>query len=244
MKHFELSLRSVGGHSLAFLHFDLKGEKVNKFNREVISEFETLIPELRRRATEFEALILFSRKPGNFIAGADITLFQAAKSAEDAQALSEAGQSLLNEWEDLPFPRIVAVNGACLGGGCELSLASSAILMSNDPSARIGLPETLLGVIPGMGGCVRMPWKIGLAQALELILSGKTLSGERAYKSGLADGCLQKENFEENAIQWVLRNLERLKRGERIAKEPKLGGMGGLAGSLLENNPVGRAVVF
>jgi len=244
MNHFELSIRSIEGRSLAFLYFDLKGEKVNKFNREVIAEFESLIPVLKKRAQEFEALVLFSKKPGNFIAGADITLFQAAKTAEDAQKLSEGGQHLLNEWEDLPFPRVVAINGACLGGGCELSLASSAILMSNDSSARIGLPETLLGVVPGMGGCVRMPWKVGIAQALDLILSGKTLTGEKAYKAGLADGVIQKENFESTAIQWVIRNLDRLKRGERIAKPPRLGGAGGLTGSLLENNPLGRSVIF
>jgi 3-hydroxyacyl-CoA dehydrogenase/enoyl-CoA hydratase/3-hydroxybutyryl-CoA epimerase len=244
MNHFELNVVNVSGHPLACLYFDLKGEKVNKFNREVMAEFETLVGTLKKRSSEFEALVLFSKKPGNFIAGADITLFQAAKTAEEAQALSEAGQHLLNEWEDLPFPKIVAINGTCMGGGCELSLASSAILISNDSSARIGLPETLLGVIPGMGGCVRMPSKVGIATALDLILSGKTLNGEKALKAGLADGLLQKENFEENAIQWVSQNLSRLKAGERIAKEPKLGGAGGLMGAMLENNPIGRSIVF
>jgi 3-hydroxyacyl-CoA dehydrogenase/enoyl-CoA hydratase/3-hydroxybutyryl-CoA epimerase len=244
MNHFELTLKSVGGHSLAFLYFDLKGERVNKFNREVMGEFENLISELKRRSNEIEALVLFSRKPGNFIAGADITLFEAAKTAADAQALSEAGQHLLNEWEDLPFPRVVAINGACLGGGCELSLASSAILMSNDPSARIGLPETLLGVVPGMGGCVRMPWKVGIAGALDLILTGKTLTGEKALKAGLADGVLQKEDFDQTVVAWVLKHLDKLRRGERIARTPRLGGMGGLTSALLENNPLGRSVVF
>ena len=244
MNHFELSIQTVGGHSLAFLYFDLKGEKVNKFNREVMVEFESLISELKKKSSEIEVLVLLSKKPGNFIAGADITLFQAAKTAEEAVALSEAGQHLLNEWEDLPFPRVVAINGACLGGGCELSLASSAILMSNDPQARIGLPETLLGVIPGMGGCVRMPWKVGIAQAFDLILTGKTLTGEKALKAGLADGLIPKENFEAGASAWVIKNLDRLKKGERIAKAPKLGGMGGTLGALLENNPIGRAVVF
>ena len=151
---------------------------------------------------------------------------------------------LLGHWEDLPFPRVAAVNGTCLGGGCELALASSAIVMSNDASARIGLPETLLGVIPGMGGCIRMPWKIGVAQAFDMILSGKTLTGEKAYKAGLTDGLLQKENFEENATQWVIANLDKLKSGERIAIEPKLGGMGGIAGKLLESNPLTRMVIF
>lgn len=244
MNHFELKILPVQGHSIAHLYFDLKNEKVNKFNREVMSEFEQLITLLKSKTSEIEALILFSKKPGNFIAGADITLFQAANTAAEAQALSHAGQVLLNHWEDLPFPKVVAINGTCMGGGCELSLASNAILMSNDASARIGLPETLLGVIPGMGGCVRMPWKIGLAQSLDLILSGKTLNGEKAVKLGLADGLIQKEDFDTYAVKWVITNLSALKSGKRLAKEPKLGGMGGAVGALLENNPVGRAVVF
>jgi 3-hydroxyacyl-CoA dehydrogenase/enoyl-CoA hydratase/3-hydroxybutyryl-CoA epimerase len=242
MNHFDLQPKTVGNKTIAHLYFDLKNEKVNKFNREVMAEFETLIETLK--VQNFDALILFSRKPGNFIAGADITLFQAAKTAAEASELSSAGHHLINAWEDLPYPRIVAIDGTCMGGGCELSLASTAILMSNHPAARIGLPETQLGVIPGMGGCVRMPWKIGLAQSLDLILSGRTLTGEKAYKAGLADGLLPKENFEQNALNWVIANFDKLKNGVRIAKEPKLGGMGGIAGKLLENNPIGRAVVF
>ncbi len=67
MNHFELSIAQVSGHSLAFLYFDLKGEKVNKFNREVIAEFESLIPVLKKRASEFEALILFSKNRGTLL---------------------------------------------------------------------------------------------------------------------------------------------------------------------------------
>jgi 3-hydroxyacyl-CoA dehydrogenase/enoyl-CoA hydratase/3-hydroxybutyryl-CoA epimerase len=251
MKHFQISVENVTGANnesvkIGKLYFDLQGEKVNKFDRAVMAEFESLIPMLRDMGSkkEVDAIILLSKKPGNFIAGADITLFQAAKTPADAMELSRAGQILLNHWEDLPVPTVVGINGTCLGGGCELSLASTAILISNDPSARIGLPETQLGVLPGMGGCVRMPWKIGLAQSLDLILSGRQLSGEKAAKAGLADALLQKENFEQTALKWVASNLGKLKSGERIAKEPALGGMGGIAGKLLEGNPIGRAVVF
>jgi len=249
MKHFEIKVESVAGATpvkIGKLYFDLQGEKVNKFDREVMAEFETLIQTLQGMGEkhEIDALILLSKKPGNFIAGADITLFQAAKTAKDATDLSRTGQKLINHWEDLPFPTVVGINGTCLGGGCELSLASSAIVMSNDPAARIGLPETQLGVLPGMGGCIRMPWKVGLAQALDLILSGRTLTGEKAFKAGLADALLQKENFEGSVVSWVVANLARLKRRERIAREPKLGGMGGLMGKMLENNPLGRSVVF
>jgi 3-hydroxyacyl-CoA dehydrogenase/enoyl-CoA hydratase/3-hydroxybutyryl-CoA epimerase len=238
MKHFSI----LAKNSIGYVYFDLQNEKVNKFNREVMSEFKVLIEELKKR-TEFEAVILFSKKPGNFIAGADIQLIQSAKTAEEATELAQIGQNLINEWEDLPMPTVVAINGSCMGGGCELSLASSAIVMSNDPAARIGLPETLLGFVPGMGGCVRMPWKVGIAQAFDLILSGKTLTGEKAYKAGLADACLQKENFEDSVHTWVMTNLSKLKRRERIAKEPKLGGMGGKMGAMLESAPL-RGIVF
>lgn len=240
MKHFQLVENS---NKIATLTFDLQNEKVNKFNREVMSEFEQLILDLKGKASRIDAVILFSKKPGNFIAGADINLIQSAKDAVEATALARAGQKLLDAWEDLPFPRIMGINGSCMGGGCELSLASSAIVMSNDPAARIGLPETLLGIIPGMGGCIRMPWKVGIATALELILAGKTLSGEKAAKAGLADACLPKENFEENVMQWVAQNLPKLKSGERIAKPPKLGGMGGTMGSMLESALM-KSIVF
>lgn len=226
--------------------FDLPGEKVNKFSAGAIAEFEALISELEKKgkAGEIDVLVMKSGKPGNFIAGADINMIQATKTAEEAYTLARKGQKLLDRWEDLPFPTVVAINGTTMGGGCELSLASTAILMSNDPGARIGLPETMLGVIPGMGGCVRMSRKVGLATALDLILTGKTLTGERAYKGGIAEACLAKENFEESVFAWVSQNLARLKSGERIAKEPKLGGMGGVGGSVLEKTPFGRMFIL
>jgi 3-hydroxyacyl-CoA dehydrogenase/enoyl-CoA hydratase/3-hydroxybutyryl-CoA epimerase len=250
MKHFEISVENVGGGNdqtvkIGKVYFDLKGEKVNKFDREVMAEFEILIKTLNEMGAkgELDALVLFSKKQGNFIAGADITLFQAAKTAAEAMELSRGGQILLNHWEDLPFPTIVGINGTCLGGGCELSLASAAIVMSNDPAARIGLPETQLGVLPGMGGSVRMAWKIGLANALDMILSGRNITGEKAYKMGLADAVIPKEDFETSVLKWIVTNIEKLKRRERIAKEPKLGGMGGIAGKLLEA-PIARNIVF
>ena len=224
------------------LTFDLPGEKVNKFSSAVMEEFQALIPQLRSQGErgEIEGLILVSGKTGNFIAGADIELIRSAETAEQARDLSRKGQEILDAWEDLPFPRVVAIQGTALGGGCELSLASSAIVMSDDSGTRIGLPEVMLGIIPGMGGCVRMPRKIGLAGSLDLILTGKTLDGARAYKAGLADACIPKANFAQEAVRWVAKNLDALKNGQRLGKEPKLGGMGGAAGSLLEHTPMGR----
>lgn len=231
------------GTKIWLLHFDLPGEKVNKFNERVMREFEALLPKLKSMANQIDALVVVSPKPGIFIAGADIKLIQSAKTSDEAEALAKVGQKLLNQWEDLPFPRVVAINGAALGGGCEFSLASSAIVMSNDASAKIGLPEIMLGVIPGMGGCVRLPQKVGLATALDLILSSKQLNGERAVKAGLAEACLPKENFTQSALKWTALNLKALKAGGRLAKPPALGGMGGFFGSVMESAPM-RGVIF
>jgi 3-hydroxyacyl-CoA dehydrogenase/enoyl-CoA hydratase/3-hydroxybutyryl-CoA epimerase len=223
----------------------LPGEKVNKLSKKVIHEMEGLIPQLESLGSQgkIDVLVLKSGKSGNFIAGADIELIQSAKTSTEAEELSRTGQKLLDRWEDLPFATVAAIDGAALGGGCEFSLACTAIVMSNSSSAKIGLPEVLLGLIPGMGGCVRLPRKVGLATALDMILTGKTLSGDRAYKAGLVEACLPKENFEDAVYRWVHMNSSALKAGERLAKEPKLGGMGGPVGSLLEKTPM-RSVVF
>lgn len=222
--------------------FDLASEKVNKLSKHVLGQFELWLPELA--SANIDVLILRSGKIGNFVAGADIELIRATKTSEEAKALAAQGQSILNRWEDLPYPTVAAIDGAALGGGCEWSLSCTAIVMSQSQAARIGLPEVNLGVIPGMGGCVRLPRKVGLATALDMILTGKFLSGDRAYKSGLADGVLPAENFDASVFAWVLREFPKLKSGTRIAKEPALAGMGGLLGKTMEFTPMGRSVML
>ncbi len=127
--HFRNRTQDLGA-KIWTMTFDLPGEKVNKFDARVMSDMEALLPKLKEMGErgEIDALVVLSGKPGIFIAGADIQLIRSAKTAEEAEKLAAKGQHLLNVWEDLPFPRIVAINGAALGGGCEFSLASSAIL--------------------------------------------------------------------------------------------------------------------
>ena len=234
------------GDQLWRLVFDLPHEKVNKLNRRVMDEFSEMLSSLERMGKEgkIEALVLVSGKPGNFIAGADIEMIRAVQTIQEAENLSQAGQKLADGWEDLPFITVAAIEGAALGGGCELALASSAIVMSDDPAAKIGLPEVMLGIIPGMGGCIRLPRKVGVATALDMILTGKTLNAERAYRAGLIEQWLPKQDFENSVFRWVKANLKTLKAGQRIAKEPKLGGMGGPVGALMEKTSMGRNVIF
>ena len=247
LRHFKIERVAhpkLGENRLWSLTFDLQGEKANKFSKEVMAEFDLLMPWLEAQGSEIDALLLMSAKPGIFIAGADIEMVQAIQTAQEAEQLSRHGQQVLDRWEDLPFPTVAVVNGAAMGGGMEMSLGSSAIVVSNDATAKLGLPEVLLGILPGMGGCVRLPRKVGLANALDLILTGKTLNGERAYRMGLVEAVLPKEGFQESAIAWTIQNLKSLRSGVRLAKEPKLGGVGGAAGVLLEKTPMGRAFVL
>jgi len=245
---FRLEDRSsaAGGVRIWTLVFDLVGEKVNKFSKKVMTDFEPIVAELEAagKAGSIDALMVVSGKPGNFIAGADIEMIRAVETAQEGVSLSKSGHALLNRWEDLPFPTIAAIDGATLGGGCEMALACSAIVMSNNPAAKIGLPEVMLGLIPGMGGCIRLPRKVGLATALDMILTGKNLNAERAFKGGLIEAALPREEFETSALSWVKANLKALGDGKRLAKEPKLGGMGGAVGTMMEKTPLGRALIF
>lgn len=229
------------------LTFDLEGEKVNKFSKEVMQEFSKLLEVLESDsfASQTEALVLFSGKKDQFIAGADIKLIQSAKTADQAMALAREGQMLLNRWEDLRFPTVVGVEGPCLGGGCELALASRAIVASQASSTRIGLPETMLGILPGMGGCVRMPRKIGLAQALDIILAGKAVNSDKAFKMGLVDMTIPAQAFQKETLDWVKQNVSRLKeKNLRLGREPLFAGMGGIAGKAIEYQPLGRAYIL
>lgn len=228
------------------LIFDIPGEKVNTLNLKVFDELQLVVSALERMGSEnaLDALIFMSGKRDQFIAGADIKLIHKMTTEAEAEDLVTKGHGIMNRWEDLPFPTIAAIEGPAMGGGCEVSLASTAIVMSSSSAARIALPEVMLGVLPGLGGCVRLPRKIGIAGALDMILTGKALNGERAAKAGLADASLPKENFQENVETWVRANIKALKARSRIAKEPKLGGMGGFMGKILEGTPFGRAFVY
>jgi len=246
MKYFKLNASPSTTAKIWILTFDTPGEKVNKLGVEVTAEFQELTLKLAElgKSGELEALMLVSGKEKNFIAGADIEMIRAAETEEAAREISDIAHRAADAFENLPFPKIAVIDGAALGGGFELALACGTIIMSDDPAARVGLPEVQLGLIPGMGGCVRLPIKVGLATSLDLILTGKTLTGERAFKAGIIEAVLPKQNFADTALKWVEKNLKSLQEGKRLAREPKLGGMGGIAGSALENNPFGRAFVL
>ena len=217
---------------IAVLTLDVPGEAVNVLGTPIIEEFEA---ELRRIESdpELRAVVLISGKPDNFVAGANIEEFTRIQTAEEGEALSRDGQEMINRVERFPKPIVVAIHGACVGLGCELSLACSWRVATDSPKTVIGLPEVQIGILPGAGGCQRLPRLIGVRAALDIILAGKTERAAKAFKLGLVD---------ELVPQSILRTTA-LEAADRIVRQgvPFRRPRGSL---LLERNPIGRALVF
>lgn len=174
------------GDGLAHLRFDLQGESVNKFNLHISKELEQALDALEGRKG-IKGLLISSSKAA-FIVGADITefgpVFEEGEEAVRSHLLTNSRN--FNRLEDLPFPTVVAINGYALGGGLEICLACDFRIMSD--SAKIGLPETKLGLVPGWGGTVRLSRLAGLDTAVEWIASGNEYKGPAALKAGVVDG--------------------------------------------------------
>jgi len=175
-----------GRDGVLVITLDVPGEKVNTLGRERIAEFETLLDEIERD-TAVKAVVIRSGKSDNFIAGADIKDFTRIRSAEEGEALSRAAHKVLGRVESCRVPVVAAIHGSCLGIGTELALACRYRVASDDVKTAIGLPEVMLGIVPGAGGTQRLPRLVGLAVALDLILTGRSPKAPRALRAGLVD---------------------------------------------------------
>ncbi len=193
---------------LARLTLDCPGTKMNVLSGAVFSELNDRLDELIARGG-VKALVVESAKSNNFIAGADINEIQGITRSDEGRKLSTQAQAVFTKLENLPFPTVSAIHGACLGGGLELALATSYRIVTEDSSTALGLPEVQLGVIPGAGGTQRLPRLIGLPGALDMILTGRKLRGSRALRAGLADELVPVEILSERATAAALELAEK-----------------------------------
>ena len=194
---------AVGSEGVAALAFDVPDRPVNVLSTAVLEELAAVVETLATRR-DVRVLVLLSGKPDNFTAGADLDQIAAVTDADVAESVSRRGQAVFGAWSALPFPTVAAVRGTCMGGGTELALASSAIVASDRPELRIGLPEVALGIVPGWGGCTRLPARVGVTAALELILEARPVSAQRALEIGLVDALLPEAGFLRHLRRYVL----------------------------------------
>ncbi len=181
-KHIQCEMRD----GVAVVRMNSPSSKVNVLSEEFSTELTEVMEDILTNP-DAKAAVLVSTKPGCFIAGADIGWLDSAKSVEELHEISRTGQAMMQKVEDSSKPVIAAINGSCLGGGLEVALGCHYRIATNTPKTLVGLPEVLLGLLPGAGGTQRLPKLIGLPAALDIVLTGKNVRAAKAKKLGIVD---------------------------------------------------------
>ncbi len=231
------SLKITPKGEVALIEWDHIGESANKMSTPIMTRLKELLEEINK-SSEYKAAVIISRKKKIFIAGADINEIKSLRTKEDFAQAVEGGQEIMNFVEDLRVPVIAAIHGACAGGGCELSLACDYRIASEADETKIGLPETKLGIIPGFGGCVRLPRVVGVQGALDIILAGKMVPAKKALKMGLVDKMVHPAILEEQALEMARDIISKGGKKRKKVHEPK-----GVTNKFLESS-LGRPIVF
>ena len=171
-------------------------EALNALNTAVFNELEPLVGEIERDATL--AALIITGEGRSFVAGADIGE-QCPMDLEAGRKWARRGSSVFRRIEKLEIPTIAAVNGFALGGGCELALTCDIILASE--KAKFGHPEVGLGITPGFSGTQRLPRRVGIGKAKELIFSGKMIKADEAKTIGLVNEVYAPEALMDAALE-------------------------------------------
>jgi 3-hydroxyacyl-CoA dehydrogenase/enoyl-CoA hydratase/3-hydroxybutyryl-CoA epimerase len=169
---------------LAWLTFDKQGESTNTFSKEALHQLGAALQEIHAAAPR--GLVIVSAKE-NFIAGADVEEFTRFASPEEAMQFVRLGWDVFQSLAELPFPTTAMINGFCMGGGLELSLACRYRVALDDPRTRLAFPEVMLGIVPAWHGVQWLPKLIGPRAAFDMILTGKSVDARRAKRMGLVD---------------------------------------------------------
>jgi 3-hydroxyacyl-CoA dehydrogenase/enoyl-CoA hydratase/3-hydroxybutyryl-CoA epimerase len=208
---------------VAWLSFDKPNASANSLSRAAMEELNERLDEVEQARPA--GLVIVSGKTG-FIAGADVSEFGQVRVPADAVPSIRAAQAVLQRLEDLPCPTVAAINGYCLGGGLELALACRHRVAADDPKVTLGLPEVLLGIHPGFGGTVRAVQLIGVATAMDLMLTGKNLRPDKALRAGLLDSVVPPAQLRDACRKLALnpRPRRRAPLGQRMLNLPLLRG--------------------
>ena len=237
----------VSENGVGWITMDVPGESQNTLRAEFGDQINQLLDEIAQDKS-IKALVLISGKETNFVAGADISMLESIDSADEAESLAKQGHEIFARLEDLNLPVVAAINGACLGGGLELALACSHRVCTDERITKLGVPEVQLGVLPGGGGTQRLPRLVGIASALDMMLTGRQLVAKQAKKLGLVDEVVPLANLRLAAEKMALKNAGKRKRKVRELK-PKfslasLFKMPELQKLALETSSFGRRIIF
>jgi 3-hydroxyacyl-CoA dehydrogenase/enoyl-CoA hydratase/3-hydroxybutyryl-CoA epimerase len=177
--------RAVDDDGICWLTLDKAGATANTLSADVLDELASELDEIA--ASALGGLVFESGKRSGFILGADVKEFSSLKDAEHGATMAARGQALLGRIEALDIPTVAAIDGFALGGGLELALACDYRVAVDSYERTLGLPEVQLGIHPGFGGSVRTVEILGAPLALDIMLTGRSLSPHEALKAGLVD---------------------------------------------------------
>ncbi len=220
---------------IGILELNMPETEVNILTPATLSELREVLQNISRRA-DLKALLFTSAKAGIFIAGADIKEIQEITAEPDAVQKAEEGKAVFQQIEDLEFPTMAVINGACLGGGYELALACKFRAAAHSEKVKIGLPEVNLGILPGFGGSIRLVRLLGLMKALPLILAGRICSAQDALRNGMVDKLFHEKTLLDDSVRWEREIAEK-----KFMRKKK---PGNFMAWFFENTPPGRAIVF
>ena len=193
--------REDDADGIAWLTFDLAGSSVNTLGREALEELNRQLDALE---AQLPAGVVIRSGKANFIAGANIDEFTEIKTVEQARAMIQRGQSVINRLESLRCPSVALIHGFCLGGGLELALGCDYRVADDDDATRLGLPEVRLGIHPGFGGVARLPALVGAPAAMDMMLTGRSLRPRAAKKIGLLDVVVAQRHLQRGARELIL----------------------------------------
>ncbi len=175
----------VDADGIGWILFDAPGEKVNTLSTPVMEALRDALDEAQRRGVK--ALAFASDKPRMFLAGAAVEEIAGITDPQRGAEKAAYGQAIFEAIAQFPRPTAAVITGPCLGGGYELALACRWCIAENSDAVKVGLPEVRLGILPGFGGTQRLPRRVGIPTALDIILAGKTVPAKAAFKRGMVD---------------------------------------------------------
>ena len=171
-------------------------KQLNALNKQTLSEINEAFESMRENDA-VKVVVMTGSGEKAFVAGADIKEFADFSGVEGSELAKTGHLTVFNVIEEFSKPVIAAINGFALGGGLELAMAAHVRIASDN--ARMGLPETSLGVIPGYGGTQRLPQLIGKGRALEMIFSAKMIDASTALNYGLVNAVVPQEALQATA---------------------------------------------
>jgi 3-hydroxyacyl-CoA dehydrogenase/enoyl-CoA hydratase/3-hydroxybutyryl-CoA epimerase len=242
------TLRVSWQDTVCVIDFHDESKSMNAFSRDILVDLDKVVSQALA-TPGITGLVMTSSKPGCFAAGVDISIFDTLTTQASGQEASATLHELFQKFDDASVPTVAAINGVCLGGGLELSLACHHRICSSSPSTQLGLPEIQLGLLPGGGGTQRLPRLIGVAPALDLILTGKKVDSKKALKLGLVSEVVPENQLLKKAVELCRTThpatADRKKGGFNLLKQVKSTDLGGIDMQklALETNPIGRTII-